>query len=279
MRRRDFLTSIAAASVSCVAPVRASSPPLPIFDAHIHYSHDAWDRIPPKAAVEMLRKAGVRRALVSSANDDGTLMLLKEAPDMIVPELSPYRKRGEFDKWMRDPGNLAYVEARLGKVPYVSIGEFHIYGRDAELPIVRRIVALARQHKLLLHAHADAAAVEVMFKLDPAARILWAHAGFERLGRVLELLRGHRSLWCDLAVRGDPGGGSRVDPDWRKAFEEFPDRFMLGTDTYTPERWSYIASHADWARGWLADLPRPLAEAIAFANAETLFPPAGGPTR
>mgnify|MGYP000331848667 CR=1 FL=1 len=25
--------------------------PLPIFDAHLHYSHDAWDRLPPAQAV------------------------------------------------------------------------------------------------------------------------------------------------------------------------------------------------------------------------------------
>jgi hypothetical protein len=256
-----------------LAPARApGQEPLPIFDTHIHYSHDAWEGLPPKAAIELLRKAGVRRALVSSANDDGTLMLLREAPDMIVPELSPYKKRGEFDKWMRDPANLAYVEARLRKVPYVSIGEFHVYGKDAELPIVRRIVELARRHRLLLHAHADADAVERMFKIDPGARILWAHGGFAHLDAITAMLERRRNLWCDLAVRGDPGQGDKVDPDWRRAFERFPDRFMLGTDTFAPERWHYVGPHADWARRWLADLPRDLAERIAYRNAEALFP-------
>jgi hypothetical protein len=31
---------------------------LPVFDAHVHYSHDAWDMLPPPAAIELLRKAG-----------------------------------------------------------------------------------------------------------------------------------------------------------------------------------------------------------------------------
>ena len=30
------------------APALAAE--LPIFDAHIHYSHDAWESVPPKAA-------------------------------------------------------------------------------------------------------------------------------------------------------------------------------------------------------------------------------------
>lgn len=263
----------------CALTVTARGDDLPLFDAHIHYSHDVWAELPPKAAIDLMRRAGVTRALVSSANDDGTLMLLEEAPDMIVPELSPYRKRGEFDKWMRDPENLAYVEARIAKVPYVSIGEFHVYGKDADLPIVRRVIELARKHRLVLHAHSDADAVERMFRIDPGARILWAHGGFERLDRILDMLRRYKTLWADLAVRSDPGGNGRVPPEWRAAFEEFPDRFMLGTDTYAPERWQYVAPHAAWARGWLADLPRPLAERIAFANADALFPKRGGGRR
>ena len=137
---------------------------------------------------------------------------------------------------------------------------------------MRRVIALAKQHKLLLHAHADGDAVERMFKIDPTARILWAHGGFERLDRILGLLKAHATLWCDLAVRSDPGRGDKVDADWRRAFEAFPDRFMLGTDTYAPERWHYVEPHAAWARAWLADLPRDLAERIAYKNADALFP-------
>ena len=35
---------------------------LPIFDAHLHNSHDACERISPEDVVTMLRKSGVRRA-------------------------------------------------------------------------------------------------------------------------------------------------------------------------------------------------------------------------
>lgn len=36
---------------------------LPIFDAHIHYSHDTRDALPAKTAIEILRKAGVAERL------------------------------------------------------------------------------------------------------------------------------------------------------------------------------------------------------------------------
>ena len=133
------------------------------------------------------------------------------------------------------------------------------------------MVQLAKQHKLVLHAHSDADAIERLFKQDPQARILWAHSGFERPENVAELLRRHKNLWCDLAFRSEHGSAGKVPAEWRALFTEFPDRFMVGTDTFTPERWFYLVEHANWSRAWLADLPPPLAEAIAWRNAETLF--------
>lgn len=38
----------------------------PIIDAHIHYSHDAWEIFPPAKAVELLRQAGLKKAFVSA---------------------------------------------------------------------------------------------------------------------------------------------------------------------------------------------------------------------
>jgi hypothetical protein len=249
----------------------AEAAELPIFDAHVHYSHDAWSVVPPKEAIAILRKAGLKRALVSSSDDEGTQKLLAEAPDLIVPELRPYRKRGELSTWMKDPEALRYVEDLLRKHRYVAIGEFHLYGADADLPIPRRIVALAKQHGLFLHAHSDVDALERIFAQDPGARVLWAHAGFAEAEKVREMLRKHKTLWADLALRSEVGSGGRVSPEWREVFMEFPDRFMVGTDTWAPQRWHSIADHAAFSRAWLSDLPRDVAERIAWKNAEILF--------
>jgi hypothetical protein len=46
---------------------------------------------------------------------------------------------------------------------------------------------------------------------------------------------------------------------------------MVGTDTYTPERWHYVGEHANWSRAWLVDLPADVAERIAWRNGEALF--------
>ena len=267
--RRRFQGLLAAAPLLGAARGGAAAE-LPLFDAHIHYSHDAWALVPPKQAVALLRQAGLRGALVSSSDDQGTQMLVAEAPDLIVPELRPYRSRGEIGSWMKDDSVVRYLEERLDRFKYAGVGEFHLYGADADLAVPRRMVALARQHQLLLHAHADVDCIERLLRQWPEARVLWAHSGFDRPEAVREVLRRHPRLWCDLAFRGDHATGGKVDPAWREAFTEFPDRFMVGTDTFTPERWHYIGEHARYSRGWLADLPAPLAERIGWRNAETL---------
>jgi hypothetical protein len=245
--------------------------PLPIFDAHLHYSHDAWERLSPEQAVALLRQAGIKRAMVSSSSDEGTQKLYQAAPDLILPVLRPYRTRGEISTWVNDTSIVAHMEQRLARYRYVALGEYHVYGADADGPVMRRVVQMAKERGLFLHSHSDADAIERQFAQDPTARILWAHSGFDAPEKVREMLRKHPRLWCDLAFRSDHAPDGKPTAAWRAAFLEFPDRFMVGTDTFTPERWYYVAEHARWSRVWLADLPRDVAERIAWKNGEALF--------
>lgn len=270
MRRRRLLKFAGAAALAAAAPaLRAAD--LPLFDAHMHYSHDAWDLLPPDKALALLRQAGVKRALVSSSGDEGQQRLAQLAPDLILPSLRPYRQRGDQGRWHRDETVKAYLEERLEKHRYVALGEYHLYGADADLPVPRHLVQLARRHGLVLHSHSDADAIERQFAQWREARILWAHAGFDTPERIRTMLKRHPNLWCDLAFRSEHAPNGELDPEWRALFIEFPDRFLIGTDTFTPERWPYVVEHARWSRQWLAQLPRAVAEKIAFGNGEALF--------
>src|SRR3954466_2303992 len=113
---------------------------MPIFDAHLHYSHDAWELVPVPQAIEIMRKAGLKRALISSAGDDGQQRLYQAAPDLVIPELRPYRTRADVGTWFRDESVIPYLEDRLRKYKYAGIGEFHLYGADADLPVPRKMV-------------------------------------------------------------------------------------------------------------------------------------------
>jgi len=244
---------------------------LQLVDAHIHYSHDAWESIAPEEAVKKLRGAGLRRAFVSSSSDEGTQKLYKIAPDLIVPVLRPYRKRGELSSWMHDESVILMLSERLARNHYAGIGEFHADGEQIDLPVLQQVIVLARRYQIFLHAHVDVDAVHRIFATDPDALVLWAHAGFESPEVIAALMEQYPNLWADLAFREEFAFQGDVEEEWRRLFERFPVRFMLGTDTYTPQRWLYVSENADWARGWLPSLPAEIADNIAWRNAERLL--------
>jgi predicted TIM-barrel fold metal-dependent hydrolase len=257
-----------------LGPGAPAQEPLPLFDAHLHYSRPAWEVFPPGRVLEILAAAGVRRALVSSTPDDGTLRLHKAAPDRFVPILRPYRDGSDAAGWARSEEVLAHVSERIERGVYKGIGEFHLWNEeDAASPQVRRLARLAVERGVVLHVHSGAGPVRALFAHTPEARILWAHAGMsEPPGTVRELLDRHANLWTEVSFREEhiaPGG--KLDPAWRALLLRHQDRFLFGTDTYTTERWGRYKELVAGHRAWLGQLPREAAERIAFRNAVRLF--------
>jgi predicted TIM-barrel fold metal-dependent hydrolase len=46
---------------------------------------------------------------------------------------------------------------------------------------------------------------------------------------------------------------------------------MVGVDTYSPKRWSEFDSVVQQIRGWLVQLPKDVAQDLAYRNAARLF--------
>jgi hypothetical protein len=250
----------------------AQAQELPIFDAHIHYSRPDWQVFTPERILAILDQAGVQRALVSSTPDDGTLQLYAAAPQRIVPFLRPYRTREDMGSWPSDPAVQAYVEERLKRGIYKGIGEFHLSATQADAPTVRRFAELAAQQQLFFHAHVDDVTVAKLLHLYPQVRILWAHAGMSApAATVGQLLEQSTNLWVELSMRFDVASGGQLDAAWRTVFLKYPDRFMVGTDTWVTSRWDDLVSGMQSVRSWLGQLPRDVAERIAYRNAERLF--------
>ena len=271
MNRAVQILVLVAALVGGSRPAAAQ---LPIFDAHIHYSRPDWSVYTPERALSILAQAGVRRAIVSSTPDDGTVKLYEKAPAGIVPFLRPYRTRDDMGSWTRDPAVAAYVEERLKRGIYRGIGESHFGADDVTAPTVRRIAELASAQTLFLWCHIDEAAVEKMLLTYPGVRILWAHAGMSSsavtVGRLLDRFP---MLWVELALRTDVAPGGTLDPEWRALFTRKPDRFLVGTDTWVTSRWEAIRDATTAVQHWLGQLPREVAEQIAYKNGDRLFPP------
>ena len=105
----------------------------------------------------------------------------------------------------------------------------------------------------------------------------------EELGKLLKIrklpfLEFGVAFTCSKAGPGSHGGdafritdGGKLTPEWKRLFERYPDRFLLGSDTWISQRWDSYGSIMAEYRGWLAQLPQGVAEKIAYRNAEKLF--------
>lgn len=267
-----FLMVLVAVTVSSGVP-RAESD-LPLFDAHVHYNRDAWDGLTAEAVVAILDRAGVARALVSSTPDDGTLQLWERAPGRIIPELRPYRSPSERGAWTKDPSVLSYVTERLRQGIYRGIGEFHLGGEEVNDPVPRGLVELASRYGILLHCHCDEQAIRGLANMAKEVRVLWAHAGMNSSPQtVTKLLDTHANLWVELSMRSDVAPGGILIPAWRALFLRYPDRFLVGTDTWILSRWEGMPEILDAHRKWLRQLPPDVGEKIARGNGERLFSP------
>ena len=208
---------------------------------------------------------------------------------------------GEFSEKLKSGGYAGLGEFILVHHAY-DVGGGETGGEvrlDIDHELMHRIAKLARAHRVpvLLHAEAEeqpAAQAEALFAAAPDTLFVWAHnCGRASAAQIAERLRRFPNLMCDLGhmfngprtkggygkawprktpwifqVQDDAG---RVLPEMKRLFEEFPDRFMIGTDTaHTPYLKSYEYRIAIF-RVMLAQLKPEAARKIGFENARRLF--------
>ena len=225
--------------------------------------------------------AGVRGILANSRPNDGTraLAATQRPALVVVPFIRLYRNRADYTGWFADESIYAMVLDELARGtaagPYRGIGEFHLYdSANANGPVAARLMRLAQEKNLAVLAHVDDAAIGMLFAHAPQARLIWAHTGIggAPAARVRELMRRHPTLRGELSYRpGLTGSDGRLSAEWKALFGEFPDRFVLGSDTWVNARWDEYEALMRAARLWLGDLPPATAQRIAWGNAAALF--------
>ncbi|MCX7319046.1 MAG: amidohydrolase family protein [Hyphomicrobiales bacterium] len=261
-----------------VAPACADER-IEIFDAHMHYNWEPKPYYQPDEVLEVFKRNRVTGILATSRPNTGTHVLMDKQASakagglQVVPFIRPYRVRADIGSWFNDPVIFELVQDEYKRGYYRGVGEFHLSGQAADTEMVKKTVDFAVEKNLYLHAHADAEAVEILMRHNPRAQIIWAHTGFGLApDRVAAMLAKYPKLWGELSYRsGIVDGSGKLTPEWRRLFVTYPDRFLVGSDTWVPERWaSYDAIMADY-RAWLAQLPPAIATKIAHGNARALF--------
>lgn len=245
----------------------------PLFDAHLHYSRADTQAFSPGQILGILERNGIGRAVVSSTPNAGTRALYRAAPARIVPFASLYRHAEDKRAWAHDPTVIERLEAELQRGIYRGIGEFHLFAEDRDSDVFRRVVEIAAERGLVLQIHGDPAIIDAAFGVAPEVSIIWAHAGTRPSPPLIATyLKRYPRLFVDTSVRDEriaPEG--RLDPAWRAAFMAWPERFLIGVDTFSPNRWRHLETVAGQIRGWLAQLPAEPRHMIGWENAARLF--------
>lgn len=245
----------------------------PLFDGHLHYNSTHAAHYSPQQIIEKLACNGIRHAVVSGTPASHTASLYRQAPARIVPLLGIYRSPDDKITWPKDASLPARIEATLNTGIWRGIGELHIFASDRHSPVFRRIIELAAQHRLPVQIHGDPAVIDTVYDIAASQAVIWAHAGtFPYPDLVADYLQRYPALTVDLSVRDEriaPDG--EISDDWYELFVRFPDRFIVGVDTYSLARWQNFDTAVATLRHWLAQLPDEVARRLAHDNAARLF--------
>ena len=262
----------------------------PLLDAHLHYNVEAVQGPHPISDVlARMQRNGVRAIVANSRPNDGTKALVEArtqtdaAGVTVVPFIRLYRTRADYDNWYRDESIYEMVQAEFtrgtARGPYRGIGEFHLYdSRNANGPVARKLMAFAEDKQLAVLAHVDDVAVDLLMANAPSKgqklRLVWAHTGIggTPVERVEAMLARYPLLMGELSYR--PGltcEGGLLCPEWRALLLRYPDRFLIGSDTWINPRWQQYDELMQGYRRWLGDLPPEVARQIAWDNGAALF--------
>ncbi len=258
----------------------------PLFDAHLHYNDEAWQGPHPlEDVLARMQRNGVRAIVANSRPNDGTKTLAsagaqtRAAGVTVVPFIRLYRNRADYDNWFRDESIYEMVQTEFARGtaagPYRGIGEFHLYdSANANGPVAKKLMQFAAQKQLAVLAHVDDVAIDLLMAHAPGARLIWAHTGIggAPAARVQALMEKYPRLMGELSYR--PGltcDERRLCPEWRALLLKYPDRFLIGSDTWVNQRWQYYDELMLGYRRWLGDLPAEAARRIAWDNGAGLF--------
>ena len=206
-------------------------------------------------------------------------------------EYAGHRKFKEILQWLENDLKNARIK---------GIGEIFANTRSSnkhprmrrktrlDSPAMRALFALTSQYGAVLtfHTHWDddsIAQVEVLLESNPHGKIVFAHCGVDSSPPdVQAFFEKHPGAYCDLSARHVPKlpkkflgtkrqifSSDAIVPEWKDLIEEFPDRFMVGTDLQDKNQ--YAKSVRIIRKGLLANLSPTTAEKVAYKNAMRLF--------
>lgn len=219
-------------------------------------------------------------------------------PDRIIPF------RGDDGLDVDDPGSLDLIAADLDTGIFRGLGEIVTrHGSTGaripvDHPVMLGLFALAAEHGLPVFVHLDTTNLEedelpdgqewlagFEHALDECSstNIVWTHCGIAPSPAVVRgMLDRHSNLYCDLSSRNPVWATMRevspelfsIDrPEWITLLDDYPERFLFGTDAYGDITYVGYPDIVAWFKQRIApQLSKEAVEAISHGNAERLIP-------
>jgi predicted TIM-barrel fold metal-dependent hydrolase len=155
----------------------------------------------------------------------------------------------------------------------------------ADAPSLRAMYLLAGRYGgfLQIHMEMDSDSVEQLGRLlsiEPKTDVIMSHGGVTADVQLMrELMTRHSNIYWELSQKAPPVWNDRkihrkffdesgAEPDFLKLIEDFPDRFMIGTDAYCCD---YSQMIATYRKGLLARLSPTTLRKVAYENAQRVM--------
>jgi len=280
---------------------------MPIADLHFHPGSNVSSS--PAEIIGLMNDTGVKWAGSGSGGGKGSsFRLWQQYAEQMDGRFIPFAGQKDFlvayfkggTSAMLDPYNriiskfMRQLESDLEAGRAKGVGELFINNMNtnknpkmrrkvaADAPIFQDLYQLLAKHNAFLgiHMEGDSDSLEQMENLlssDRNGRILWNHCGSTTSSSdVRRMMSRNSNLFCEFSFRymhtkseRNIFGASWLDGGWRELIEDFPDRFMIGTDAHNSNDYRKYVKVV--RSGLLANLSDETAEKVAYKNAQYLF--------
>jgi predicted TIM-barrel fold metal-dependent hydrolase len=250
--------------------------------------------------IEPLVRANPGRFAFAAGGESLNPMIQRIAPDRVTPDLiREFQQEAEAivkagaagfgeiaaEHFSSGRGNHPYESARPDHPLLLALADIaaqsgmpidlHMEAVPRDMPFPRR--SFRGQNPETLKENISG--LEHLLEHNRSARIVWAHAGWDLTGeRTVPLMRSllakNPNLYMSMKLdnsgsrRTSPLGlDDRPKPGWLKMLDDFPDRFMIGSDQFFDEGTERLAL----ARKFVDELPPELARVIASENTRRIY--------
>jgi len=276
--------------------VMAASDRPPVADVHIHYKWSQAEVTSPQQALALLEKNNVQLAVVFGTPPEMAVELAALDPKRIITFYQPYIDNLLKPNWFLNRRVPSAVRTALASGKYHGVGEIHVsdgIGPRLDSSIFNEVLSIAAEFNVPVMLHTNASNHRYMQRIcsgHERTKFIWAHAGGLDANEVGKLLKACTNVWVEFSARdpfksigeqvADKSGTLRAS--WLELVQQYPDRFMIGSDPIWPiteidswhsadTGWDTINALYEFHNRWLDKLEPELAEKIRFRNASQLL--------